>query len=196
MHAGVKTALAAAVALAMVVLLAACGGDDDAATTTTGRDTTTTSESTTTSASTTTTTTTTLPPISTEQQAIAQYNRYNIVFFEAAAIPDPDYPALAEVATGLDLARAQDLLIDLQNRGLRVEGRPEASSPTIVSVSQSEIVLVDCYLEDSRVIDVATGAVTREDDNTPESYRITMVNENGAWKVEEVFNEEQPCTPA
>ncbi|MGH9186072.1 MAG: hypothetical protein ACRD0U_09705 [Acidimicrobiales bacterium] len=189
---GLRMGLAA---VAMVVLLAACGGDDDAATTTTGRDTTTTSESTTTSPST-TTTTTTLPPVSREQQAIAQYNRYWVVFYEAAAIPDPDYPPLAEVATGLDLARTQDLFIDLRNRGLRGEGRAEASAPTAVSVSEIEIVLHDCFLADSRLVNVATGEVTDEDDNTPQSYRITMVNEGGGWKVTDVFNEERACTPA
>ncbi|MGH9185107.1 MAG: hypothetical protein ACRD0U_04720 [Acidimicrobiales bacterium] len=189
---GLRMGLAA---VAMVVLLAACGGDDDAATTTTGRDTTTTSESTTTSPSTTTTTTTTLPPISTEQQAIAQYNRYWVVFYEAAAIPDPDYPPLAEVATGGQLARDQDLLIDLRNRGLRVEGGVEASAPTVLSVSETEIVLHDCFVEDSRVVRVATGEVVSGDDNTGASYRLTMVNEGGVWKLEERFNEEQECTP-
>ncbi|MGH9186889.1 MAG: hypothetical protein ACRD0U_13900 [Acidimicrobiales bacterium] len=190
---GLRMGLAA---VAMVVLLAACGGDDGAATTTTGRDTTTTSESTTTSASTTTTTTTTLPPISPEQQAIAAYNSYWEAFWAASAIPDPDYPPLAQYGTGTTLARDQDLMIDLRNRGLRGEGRTEASHASVVSVSETEIVLHDCFLADSRLVNVATGEVSDEDDNTPASYRITMVNEGGAWKVTDVFNEERACTPA
>ncbi|MGH9185067.1 MAG: hypothetical protein ACRD0U_04515 [Acidimicrobiales bacterium] len=51
------------------------------------------------------------------------------------------------------------------------------------------------FLADSRVIRVTTGEVESEDDDTAQSYRLTMVNDAGAWKLEERFNEGQPCTP-
>ncbi|MGH9185357.1 MAG: hypothetical protein ACRD0U_06035 [Acidimicrobiales bacterium] len=182
--------------MSVALLFAACGGDDDdgagTTTTTTERETTTTTERETTTTS--STTPTTAPPATPEQQAIAVYDRYWTVLFAAGAIPDPDYPALAEVATGGHLARAQDTIERFVNEGLRGEGRVVTSNALVESATDQEIILRDCLVMENSKLRADTGEVI-ESGTATFSYRITVVPDAGVWKVEEIFNEEASCVP-
>ncbi|MGH9185728.1 MAG: hypothetical protein ACRD0U_07950 [Acidimicrobiales bacterium] len=181
-------------ALGFVALLAACGGDDDEATTATEQNSTTTSESTT-SSTTTSSTTTTTPPTP-EDQAIAAYGRYWQVYYAAAAIPDPNHPPLVQAVTGGQLARIQDQLQRFVDQGLRGEAEVLKSSPSPAEVLSDRVVLTDCFLSRTVVLRGDTGEVVEPDDGVPRTLRVTVVNESGVWKVEDILNEETQCTPA
>jgi hypothetical protein len=165
-------------ALVLVLALGACGGDGkpDDATPTTQRSSTTTSTS--------STSTTSAPDDTAVRSA---YEAANRAFIDAAAIPDPDFPAIAATHSGPMLEQRRDVL-----RALRADGRviryPADSKYRIVieSVETDGDVsrLQFCAVDDGQRVDSKTGEVISEGVVTARGEAALRL-EAGVWKLAE-----------
>lgn len=169
--------------LAVVVALAlagvACGGDDDGASSTTP-----TSESSTTTKS----GATGSSVAGSDDTAIrAGYDAANRAFIEAAAIPDPNFPAVAATHTGPMLEQRREVL-----RALQLDGRIIRYPAN----SQYEVVIEDVITEDgvSRVRFCAVDDAERVDARTGEVISSGVVTvrgeaalrlDGGVWRLAE-----------
>ncbi|MGH9186718.1 MAG: hypothetical protein ACRD0U_13030 [Acidimicrobiales bacterium] len=178
-------------AIAFVVLLGACGGDDDdASTTTTEPNSTTTTGATTTTGSTTTTT----PQAAIDAEVTAAYEAAAQAFIAAAAIPDPDFPAL--LATHVDpmLNQRRGVLTQLKfgGRVIRYPANPQHRNEVeSVDVRSPDIaVLIVCTVDDGERYDVATGALLT--DGLPGTVRIeaALRHIEGSWRLAERLEQE------
>lgn len=177
--------LAALTAAMLALGLGACGGDDaedaddtEAADTAgagegAGRDTTTTTE-----------------PPTPEELAVAAYRAH----WEAtmrAMDPPTELPEIAETTTGQALSERLNGINRRARLGHRVEGTVEVD-PQVVSVTGSEILLDDCAVENSVEYD-ANGGVVDTAEDAAYGWRVTMVDEDGTWKVAMFEQREEAC---
>jgi len=174
----------AALAGALLVAVTACGGDDADDDAQAGSDTTESSSE--------EETTTTTPPTP-EELAVAAYEASWEATFRAMN-PPTQLPEIAELHTGEALSETVNLIATKQRLGHRVEGSM-APHPVVVSVTSTEVLLDDCAIENSTEYDAA-GAVVDTAEDAAYNYRITVVNEEGAWKVADFERQEEPCEPA
>lgn len=179
-HARVRAAFVSAV---LAAGMAACGGDDDAAAG---------SETTESSSLAEGTTTTTARP-SPEDLAVAAYVASWDATFRAVNPPE-QLPEIAELHTGEALSETVNLIATKQRLGHRIEGSM-APNPVVVSTTSTEVLLDDCAIENSVEYDAA-GAVVDTAENAAYNYQVTIVNEDGAWKVADFERREEPCEPA
>ena len=110
-----------------------------------------------------------------------------------ATNPPGEIPAIRETHTGEALSETLNLIATKQRLGNRVEGSMQ-THPVVVSSTETEVVLDDCAIENSVEYDAA-GQVVDTAENAPYNYRVTVVNEQGAWKVADFERREEPCTP-
>lgn len=172
--------VAAALALGMV----ACGGDD-------GGDDEAEAGNETSSAPSSETTTSTAPSTP-EELAVAAYQASWDATFRAMN-PPTQIPEIAELHTGEALSETVNLIATKQRVGNRIEGSMEPH-PEVVSATSTEVLLDDCAVENSVEYDAA-GAVVDTAENAAYNYRVTLVNEDGTWKVSDFELREEPCTP-
>lgn len=138
------------------------------------------------------TTTTTEPPTP-EQLAIAAYHESWDVTFRALD-PPRQLPEINETLTGVALSETVNLVAEKARLGHRIEGSI-APHPVVVSATDAEVVLDDCAIENSVEYDGA-GAVVDTAEDAAFNFRVTVVNEGGAWKVAQFERREEPCEPA
>ena len=116
------------------------------------------------------------------------YVAFEGAFTAAAAIPDPDFPALKETATGEALADAVEQLRawQLSGRVGRAVG-PVAEGVRVISASPSTdgVLVRACHVNDDQVVVAATGQVVNADVVT-RLYHVAMVEEDGLWKVSQL----------
>ena len=116
---------------------------------------------------------------------LAAYQRFWQVWLEANDPPDPNDPALAEVASGPQLAleKAQ-IARNLQGGVAFVPARPSHAQhrPSVVDLSAHRATVVDCALDDGVVVARATNTVLNADVVTY-LWRATLTNKGGRWKV-------------
>lgn len=178
-RAGRRAARVAIAVLAAALLMGACGtsGSTDSAA---PEETDPPPTSTTLEPSTTTTAAPT--PEAAVLDAVAGYWR---TFFEANDPPNPAHPGYARYYTGEALKRSTG---NTQNRldvGTAVKPGAAglfASRPTVVDVAGDHAVVDDCVLDDSTLVERATG---RELNNTVDTnlMRLQLQLEEGVWKV-------------
>lgn len=180
-------ATALAVLATGALLLGACGDDsaggDDDDTTTTTVDTTSTDNDDGTTAE------------APEDQAIAAYRASQEFLSRALGDkpPDPDHPEVGEHFSGQALSNAVQLLFDANQKN-EYSQDTIALNPTVVSVTDDEVVLSDCAEETYEVFDVATGAPT--DSGTQiYNFRVTVVRGEEGWRVDEMDILEETCAP-
>jgi hypothetical protein len=137
-------------------------------------------------------TTSTAPPTP-EQQAVAAYEASWEATFRALN-PPTQLPEITELHTGEALSETVNLIATKQRLGHRVEGST-APHPVIVSATSTEVLLDDCAIENSIEYDGA-GAVVDTAEGAAYNYRVTVVNEEGVWKVADFERREEPCEPA
>lgn len=110
------------------------------------------------------------------------YVAFEGAFAAAAAIPDPDFPALRETATGDALADAVEQLRawQLSGRVARSVG-PVTEGVRVIGASPSTdgVLVRACHVNDDQVVVVNADVVTR-------LYNVTMVQEEGHWKVSQL----------
>jgi hypothetical protein len=161
------------------LILAACGGsgDDNAAPTTTARPSTTSTSSTTTS--------TTSPPD--DATVRAAYEAASRAFIDAAAIPDPSFPAIAATHTGPMLEQRRDTLraLQLDHRIIRY---PQPSQYRIeiesVDIDGDVARLVVCVVDDGERVDKDTGQVIASGVGTIHGT-AAMRRVEGTWRLAE-----------
>ena len=106
----------------------------------------------------------------------------------AGAIPDPDFPALRETATGQALADAVEQLRawQLSGRVARAVG-PVTDGVRVTGASQTTegVRVRACEVNDDQVVAAGTGHVVNADVVT-RLYDVTVVQEADRWKVSEL----------
>ena len=116
------------------------------------------------------------------------YVAFEGAFSAAAAIPDPDFPALTETATGDALADAVEQLRawQLSGRVARAVG-PVNEGVRVIGASPSPdgFLVRACHVNDDQVVVAATGQVVNADVVT-RLYNVAMVQEEGRWKVSQL----------
>lgn len=167
-----------AILAAVLALAGACSGDDgdDGATVTT----------TTTRRSSTTTSTT--EPAEAVAGAVGEaYEAANRAFIEAAAIPDPDHPAIAATHTGPMLEQSRDVLAALK-RDNRVIRYPDESVYRVeideVEIDGDVARFTFCAVDDGERVDAETGEVVSSGVLTARGD-AAMRREGGTWKLAE-----------
>jgi hypothetical protein len=151
------------------------------------------SPSTTTSTSATTSTSTTSTTVDAAAQAeaevVAAYEAASRAFIDAAAIPDPNYPALATTHTGPMLDQRRRVLLALQADGRVIRYPP--NSQYRVEVDQNTLTLEGdvaifevCGVDDGERVVAATGEVVAGGLVTVQA-RVAMQRVNGAWALAE-----------
>jgi len=173
-------------AIAFVAVLAgaaACSDDDDGS----AQSTSTTSNSPT--SSTTTTSTTLDPQASAEAEVIAAYDAASRAFIDAAAIPDPNLPALAATHTGPMFEQRRNVLLALQADGRIIRYPP--NSQYRVEVDQEtfeldgDVARFDvCGVDDGERVVVATGEVLAGGVVTVQA-RVAMQRVDATWRLAE-----------
>jgi hypothetical protein len=101
----------------------------------------------------------TTPTADVEAEVEAAYRAYVAMQERVQAAPDPDDPEIPERATGSTLERLRQALADYAARGQAVRVGP-ATRQTILSieVSGDRATVRACYVDESGVFDVTTGA--------------------------------------
>ena len=162
--------------------LAACGGEasPSAATTTT-----TVTFPLSTSSSTSISTSNAVP---TEEAAVrSAYEVASRAFIDAAAVPDPNFPALAATHTGPMLIQRRDVLLGLKADG-RVIRYPQPSKYLVVVRSvdlQGDVAKVAfCAVDDGERVQVSTGEVLARGVSTV-TGTAALQRQDGRWKLAE-----------
>jgi len=173
------------VVLALVLATASCSDDDgdgsgvasDSTTSTTARRPTTTSTSD--------------PTEAAEAEVEAAYVASSRAFIDAAAIPDPNFPALAATHTGPMLERRRDVLFGLQADGRIIRYPPDSRYRIEVmdveidgDVARFEV----CGVDDGETVVAATGEVIAGGLGTVQA-RAAMRLVDGTWRLAERVQE-------
>lgn len=176
-------------ALGLGLIATACSGDGDAASeTSTTRATTTTRPSTTTTAD---------PAVQTEAEVVDAYEAASEAFLDAAAIPDPDFPALLNTHVDPMLDQRRGVLTQLKVQG-RVIRLPENSIHSIEAESfelrDADTAVLDvCIVDDGERFDAATGELLTDGEPGTSRFQAAMSRVDGRWVLaEQLLQEEWP----
>lgn len=161
--------------------LAACRDDGSTSATAT----TTVSFSLLTSSSTSTSTSVAVRPE--EAEVRSAYEAASRAFIDAAAVPDPNFPALAATHTGPMLVQRRNVLLGLKADG-RVIRYPQPSVYRIqfesVEIDQDVARLVTCVVDDGERVEVASGTVLSSGTGTVE-WKVALRRVDGVWRLAE-----------
>ena len=144
---------------------------------------------TTTSAAPASTTTTVDPPTA----AVARYRAFWQAYLAAADPMNPEDPRLAELATGDELSTVRNSFLASKAVGNVIRGTVDLA-PKVVSAETGNVVLSDCYGDETGVYSASTGARQDKDDPRRHLVTVTMVFVDGVWKVSAVKHEGDGCT--
>ena len=174
--------------LGALATLAACGSDGSPSAATT---TTTVTFSHSTSSSTSTSTPNAVP---TEEAAVrSAYEAASRAFIDAAAVPDPNFPALAATHTGPMLVQRRDVLIALKADG-RVIRYPQPSLYRVeienVEIEGDVARLEVCGVDDGQRILLSSGEVVADGVVTVRA-RAAMRRVDGVWHLAERVKEQE-----
>jgi hypothetical protein len=127
-----------------------------------------------------------------EQQVEATYEAYWERREHAIKFPDPDDPALAEVASGAALDELTDTVTHLERVGQQGQfGALDSHHVYDVELdSDTTATVSDCALSDARITVAATGEVVRTDplEGTPFIYTATLRrSDDERWRVDELI---------
>jgi hypothetical protein len=172
--------LAAGLVLGLAVSASACGGgggDDSSSSPTTSRPSTT-------STSRATTTSSAAPDDSAVE---AGYDAANRAFIDAAAIPDPNFQALAATHTGPMLNQRRDVLRALQVDGRVIRYPPNSQYRVVIESIRTEdgVSRIEfCAVDDAERVDAKTGEVISQGVVTVRGD-AALRHEDGVWKLAE-----------
>lgn len=175
-----RNRLSAVLLVALLLFAASCSGDDDAAGTATRGDSTRATQR--------PSTTTILDATeATNAEVRAAYEASSRAFIEAAAIPDPNFPALAATHTGPMLDQRRGVLAALKADG-RVVRYPTPSRYRIdvesVEIEGDVATLEVCIVDDGETVVAATGEVVAGGLGTVQA-RAAMQRVDGTWRLAE-----------
>jgi hypothetical protein len=184
-------AVAAPAAALLVLTVAACGGDDESSADTTDdtEGAAVEAEETTSGGDDTTTTAAATP----DEQAVAAYEAAWEAMFTASNPPNPQHPVIGESLTGAAAQWVVGVVIEQQNNAQHTVGSMR-TDPQVVSSTASEVRIRDCTVEDSTTYR-ADGSVVESGLSPPRPRVVTVVNQDGTWRVSEIQTPEETCTP-
>lgn len=168
-----------AITLAIAAFIAgACSDDDGDAVA---------GDSTSTSTSSRSTTTTADPMSALEEEVTAAYETASRAFIDAAAIPDPDFPAFVATHVGPMLEQRRGVLT-----GLRADGRVIRYPPNSQYRIEVQDIEIDgdvarldvCVVDDGERVVVSTGEVVAGGVGTVQA-RAAMQRVDGEWRLAE-----------
>lgn len=168
------------IGLVLAVTAGACGGDDD------GDPDDTTSTTATTEPKDTTTTTRFTPE---EQEVVDAYLAYWKMLERLSRAPAPDDPEIQQRASGQALGEVVDGLTTLESLGRAAHTGPEYSHEVLkvdLLEEDDRAVLQDCAVDDSTIVDVSSGDRVEGGEPATGLLEVTLVGENGDWKVDNV----------
>lgn len=115
------------------------------------------------------------------------YEAASRAFIDAAAVPDPSFPALAATHTGPMLIQRRDVLLGLKADG-RIIRYPEPSVYRIrfesVEIDQDVARIVTCVVDDGERVEVASGTVLSSGTGTVE-WKAALRRVEGVWRLAE-----------
>lgn len=121
----------------------------------------------------------------------AAYEAASRAFIDAAAIPDPAFPALAATHTGPMLTQRREVLLALKADG-RIIRYPQPTQYRIeietVEVDQDVAHLVVCVVDDGQRVQLSTGEVVAGGVVTVRA-RAAMRRVSGSWRLAERVKE-------
>lgn len=122
--------------------------------------------------------------------AVAAYERYWATVAEATAVPDPNYPALADVASGAALTTAQQLAQAALDAGERDTGAPTHDAEVTSTYPEddpTEFGITDCSDSSGWItVDAASGEPVPGEAYGKREIQALVVNIDGRWLVTEV----------
>lgn len=168
--------------LALAVLLAAACSDDDGGAVA--------GESTTSSTARRSTTSTTLDASQAlEEEVEAAYVAASRAFIDAAAIPDPEFPALAATHTGPMLEQRREVLLGLRTDGRVIRYPPNSQYRIEVNRDSIEVEgdvarFEICGVDDGERMVAGTGEIVAGGVVSVQA-RVAMQRVDGVWKLAE-----------
>ena len=133
------------------------------------------------------TTTTTDAAEAAEAEVEAAYVAASRAFVDAAAIPDPDFPALAATHTGPMLEQRREVLLGLQTDGRVVRYPPSSQyriEVTDVEIDGDVARFVVCVVDDGETVVASSGEVVAHGLFTVQA-RAAMRRVDGTWRLAE-----------
>ena len=178
-------------ALVLGLMSTACSDDSDSqgptadgtATTTTARPATSAPDTSPTTIETTPSTT----PATPEAEVEAAYLKIMSSFFEGLQAPNPDDPAVKGFHSGAHLTYVTQLTRDLADASQRAAPGPSGHWPVpivmSVKVEGDTAEAIVCIVDDSRIVDVESGAVINDEISTKES-RAIFIRRGKRWLLD------------
>lgn len=136
-----------------------------------------------------TTTTTADPTTAAESEVKAAYEASSRAFIDAAAIPDPDFPALAATHTGPMLDQRRKVLQALKADGRIIRYPPNSKYRIDIDEKtfklEGDVATFEvCVVDDGERVVAATGEVISSGLGTAQA-RAAMRRIDGVWKLAE-----------
>jgi len=130
-----------------------------------------------------------------EQTVLDAYRRYWQVYIAVGTemkLPDP---RLAEVATGEGLRTLGSAFLADKAGGHLLRGTIDLA-PKVVDLAPDKALVRDCYASHILVVDAATGRPLGPERPERVLVTVTLVPENGTWKVLGIRHEGDGCNPS
>ena len=130
-----------------------------------------------------------------EQAVLDAYRRYWQIYIAVGSemkLPDP---RLAEVATGEGLRTLGSAFLADKAGGHLLRGTIDLA-PKVVDLAPDKALVRDCYASHILVVDAATGRPLGPERPERVLVTVTLVPENGAWKVLGIRHEGDGCNPS
>ncbi len=144
-----------------------------------------------------TTTTAATPTLPTADTAVLDgYRAFWAAYLHAADPMDPQSPELVATATGAQLEQVQRAFLSRLAGGEEIRGTIETHPHLDGPIQATTATVVDCYADDSHIIDAATGAQKDDAAVVHHQVRADMTLVDGVWRVAGVHHEATGCTPS
>lgn len=130
-----------------------------------------------------------------EQAILEAYRRYWQIYIAVGSemkLPDP---RLAEVATGEGLRTLGSGFLADKAGGHVLRGTIDLA-PKVVELAPDKALVRDCYASHILVVDAATGRPLGPERPERVLVTVTLVPENGTWKVLGIRHEGDGCNPS
>ena len=121
------------------------------------------------------------------------YRDSNDYMEQALRRPDPTDPNLRTYFSGSALDDSANLLLAVQQNHEYYESTL-AEEPEVTASTSGEVVLRDCVTETATIFDALSGA-QKDSRSTVSSWRVRVLATDAGWRVDEITQQEEPCTP-
>ncbi len=190
-------ALAAALAVAVLVGPAACGGGGEGGgdgDTEAGEDATSADAGSDATGADDPAGTTTTEALTPEEEVVRDYEAAFAAFAAAANPPDPEHPDFLARFTGDTLDRLQGTLRQYAGINAGADTSTELHPSDVVVVGDSAT-LVDCMVDHTQMVDLASGEPVGEAGETVQHLDVQLERADGVWKIALLTERTDPCTP-